>query len=365
MMNAKLSILVVCGTFPPDIGGSELSIHTACKGLIQRGHSLLVIADDRRPTQYYIEGVPVIGVPPDRVKLEMDRLHSVYEFDVVITQLIYSPEALRWGNQNDVATIYFVRNSEMHIDLSKSSPYYPTILVANSQFILSRTIKRWKRKPEVIYPFIDLEKFIPVKKEPVYITMINPLVIKGGKLFYSLAEYFPERKFLAVRGWTGLRNREDFDWNSRQWELIAKAHNDESTHPPEEVDFTGLDNVTTLKGVEDMKSVYGITRILLFPSQWEEAFGRSVVEALGSGIPVIASNIGGVKETGIENGGILIAKNSPLETWIKAIEKLDDLVLYNSMADSALEDASKYSLEEQIEKLEYLCFRANIIRIKK
>jgi len=186
--------------------------------------------------------------------------------------------------------------------------------------------------------------------------MINPLVLKGGELFYSLAENFPKKKFLAVKGWTGLRNRDNFEWDSRQWELIAKAHNDISVHPPEEVDFSDLDNVTVLKGVEDMKSVYGKTRILLFPSQWDEAFGRSVVEALGLGIPVIASGVGGVRETGIEKGGIILYKESPLEKWIEAIEKLDDQYVYASMSTSALEDANKYSLEEQIDKLEILCY---------
>ena len=356
-MENKLNILLVCGTFPPDIGGSELSIHTACKGLIQRGHTLIVIADDRRPKQYISEGITVMGVPPDNVTEEMDRLHSLYDFDVVITQLIYSPEALRWGNKNNIATIYFVRNSEMHIDFSKSSPYYPTVLIANSKYIRLRTEERWNRTPELIYPFIDLKKFIPTKREPIYITMINPLVLKGGKLFHSLAKHFREKKFLAVRGWTGLRNRDNFEWDPRQWVLIGEAHNDNSVHPPDEVEFADLDNVTVVEGVEDMRSIYGKTQLLLFPSQWDEAFGRSVVEALGSGIPVIATDIGGVKETGIDKGGLLLDKDSPLETWIEIIERLDDQVLYKSMSDFALEDAKNYSLEKQIDKLEIICLK--------
>jgi len=351
-----LSILIVSGTYPPDIGGSELSIHTACRELIKRGHQIIVIADDRRPRHYLTEDVPVYGVAPKSVLQIMNKLHKKHKFDVIITQLIYSPEALRWGKEKNIPTIYFIRNNEMKLDLSPSSPYYPTILIANSQFIKLRSREKWKRNIRLIYPFIDLTKFIPNKKNPIYITMINPLIIKGGEILYKLAQRFPNKKFLAVMGWTGLRNRDSFKWERRQWELIAKAHNDHNVHPPEEVDFSNLKNVETLKGVKDMRFVYAKTRILLFPSIWDEAFGRSIVEALASGIPVIANNVGGIEETGIKEGGILLDKESPLKKWVKAIKKLDDPIIYKKISKSAIEDAKKYSLEEQINKIELICY---------
>ena len=40
----------------------------------------------------------------------------------------------------------------------------------------------------------------------------------------------------------------------------------------------------------------GHTRILLVPSLWGEAFGLVVVEAMLRGIPVLASNVGGLVE---------------------------------------------------------------------
>jgi len=353
----KLSILVVSGTFPLDIGGSELSIHTACKGLIKRGHNVLVIADDRRPEYHLIEHVPVYGVSPEEVRNIMEKLEKRYKFDVIITQLIYSPEALKWGKEKSIPTIYFIRNNEMKLDLSPSSPYYPTVLIANSKFILSKSKKRWKRNIELIYPFIDLKKFIPSERNPTYITMINPLVIKGGEIFYELAKYYSNRKFLAVKGWTGLRDRENFKWDARQWDLIAQAHNDKSVHPPEEIDFSELNNITIMKAIEDMRPIYKKTRILLFPSQWDEAFGLSIVEGLASGIPIIATDIGGVRETKIQNGGILVSKDSPLNIWIEAIKRLDDLEEYERMSKYAKEEGEKYDLEEELNKLEKICYK--------
>jgi len=144
-LKKRLSILIVSGTYPPDIGGSELSIHTACRELIKRGHQIIVIADDRRPRYYLTEDVPVYGVAPKLVLKVMSKLHKKHKFDVIITQLIYSPEALRWGKEKNIPTIYFIRNNEMKLDLSPSSPYYPTILIANSEFIKIRSREKWKR----------------------------------------------------------------------------------------------------------------------------------------------------------------------------------------------------------------------------
>jgi glycosyltransferase involved in cell wall biosynthesis len=355
-LRKKLSILVVSGTYPPDIGGSELSIHTACQELVKKGHQVTVIADDRRSKYYLHEDVPIYGVSPDNVDKTINKLHKIYRFDAIITQLIYSPQALRWGKKKKVPTIYFIRNNEMKLDLSPSSLYYPSVILANSLFIQSKSEERWKRKIRLIYPFIDLSKFIPNKKNPEYITMINPLVIKGGEIFYKIAQNFTNKKFLVVKGWTGLRNRKNFKWEPRQWDLIAKAHNDDEVHPPEEVDFSILKNVEVLKGVRDMRLVYAKTRILLFPSIWDEAFGRSIIEALASGIPVIAHNVGGVKETGIKRGGILLEKNCPIENWFEAINKLDDPYTYKKFSEAAIEDSKKYSLKKQIDKLERICF---------
>lgn len=58
---------------------------------------------------------------------------------------------------------------------------------------------------------------------------------------------------------------------------------------------------------QDIQNILAESRILVAPSVIEESFGRVVIEAFASGVPVIASNIGGFAEI-IENGkdGILV-----------------------------------------------------------
>ena len=92
-------------------------------------------------------------------------------------------------------------------------------------------------------------------------------------------------------------------------------------------------NVEILKSEDDARVIYEKTRLLLVPSQWEEAFGRVVIEAMVNGIPVIGSNVGGLKES-IGKGGILLAKDD-IDSWIEEILKFDNLDYYERMSRKA------------------------------
>jgi glycosyltransferase involved in cell wall biosynthesis len=81
------------------------------------------------------------------------------------------------------------------------------------------------------------------------------------------------------------------------------------------------DTVSFLGEREDVPEILAATDLLLAPS-WEEPFGRSVVEAMAMGVPVIATNIGGPAEI-IEDGadGCLLPPRQP-EVWAEKVRVL-------------------------------------------
>jgi spore coat protein SA len=53
--------------------------------------------------------------------------------------------------------------------------------------------------------------------------------------------------------------------------------------------------------------------IFCCPSTWEEPFGMVNVEAMASGLPVVASAVGGIPEIFTQGGGLLVRRNSAVE----------------------------------------------------
>lgn len=71
-----------------------------------------------------------------------------------------------------------------------------------------------------------------------------------------------------------------------------------------------------------INEVYSISECLIIPSQYEEAFGVVALEAMTMGVPVIASNSGGLSEV-LGNSALIVERGTDfVEKLAKAIERL-------------------------------------------
>jgi len=103
-----------------------------------------------------------------------------------------------------------------------------------------------------------------------YVAMVNPCAVKGVKIFVALAKALPELAFAAVPTW--------------------------GTTPADLEQIRAVPNIAVLPKADDINEVLRQTRVLLAPSVWAEARSRVVVEAMLAGVPVLASNLGGLPE---------------------------------------------------------------------
>ena len=135
-------------------------------------------------------------------------------------------------------------------------------------------IKRWSGLDStVIYvfsygsgPFTHFNNF-----DTGYVTMVNPCVYKGISILLPLARSMPDVKFAAIPFWG--TTQEDRDALMR------------------------LPNMTLLNPSPNIDDILKQTKVLLVPSIWGEAFPQVVGDAMLRGIPVLASNAGGLPET--------------------------------------------------------------------
>ncbi|WP_433083544.1 glycosyltransferase family 4 protein [Dactylosporangium sp. CA-052675] len=102
------------------------------------------------------------------------------------------------------------------------------------------------------------------------VTMVNPCGFKGLPILLGLADARPGLRFRAVR-----------TWGSTDGELAELA---------------ARPNVDVVPAAPDIADVLRDSRALLMPSLWDETFGYTAVEAMLHGVPVLASDVGGLRE---------------------------------------------------------------------
>ena len=169
-----------------------------------------------------------------------------------------------------------------------------------------------------------------IKREIIPGTIADFLVLGRSEI----ARLCPEIPFVFVEGWP-------MSVEQRQ-KLMQELH--------------GISNITLVSSQTDMRKIYGKCKFLLVPSIWEEAYGRVATEAQVSGIPVIASNRGGLPEA-VGPGGILIDPDSPIEEWVTATKRLwEDSKYYAelSAASAAYANRPEMSYSYQIAAKEQL-----------
>lgn len=126
-----------------------------------------------------------------------------------------------------------------------------------------------------------------------FVTLVNPSQIKGVCIFEELARARPNVAFAAVPTWAT---------TNADLERLQR-----------------LRNVRLLPPADDIDEVFARTRVLLAPSLWGESFGRIVVEAMLRGIPVLASNIGGLPEAKLGIDYLLPVR--PIERYLERADE--------------------------------------------
>lgn len=93
-------------------------------------------------------------------------------------------------------------------------------------------------------------------------------------------------------------------------------------------------------------------------SHWE-GFGLTAVEMMAGGLPVIASNVNGLKQV-VEDAGLLFETGNAIELKNYINKLLEDKAYYNKISVACKERSIQYSITNMAEK--YMLLYNNILK---
>jgi glycosyltransferase involved in cell wall biosynthesis len=294
---AALRVVARLHAAPPrHNAGAEWMVWSMFRALVERGHDVSVwlsrYSGDREP--YELHGVRVLPLAA-----RLDFASQIKSADVLVSHLENVPSVASLARGYGKPFVAVCHNT-----------YTPTfrniasggcaLAVYNSQWMAREAELYYAEYPRgvrpggslIVRPPVFAEDYVTSRRGS-HITLVNCNEAKGGELFRELAKRMPEQKFLAVKGSYG-----------------------------EQVDYTGLGNVEVVEHVSGdrmRERVYARTRVLLMPSSYE-SWGRAGVEAMASGIPVVAHPTPGLCES-LSEAGIFLDRNDP-QAWVAVLGKL-------------------------------------------
>lgn len=287
------------------------------RDMVRRGHSASVLINfkdvdstrtkSRHAAQqrYDFEGVTVYNFAGNAEKV-------FPKADIVITHLEKGSNAIHgapnWCNRYKKPLARLVHN-DRELFYFKATRDTSDLVIFNSLWLqqaYNATLTAdWPQI--VVRPPVDPAYYATDNTGAKDITLINLTDNKGAKLFYDLVRAMRGHSFLAVKG--------GYD---------------------QQMIDTGV-NLEVMENQSDIRPVYARTRVLLMPSLIE-TYGRVAIEAMCSGIPVIANETAGLREA-CGDAAVFLDRNRPHD-WIAELKRLDDPVYYAERSKAASERAA-------------------------
>ena len=314
-MNQKLKVLYHLHAYPPyHNAGAEWMAHAMLKWLVKNGHECRVVTTS--PEKFYeLDGVKVY-------RDGFDECNENWRWcDVGLTHLVRAGKAWNWASITNKPIVYVVHNTFTNRLVEIKQDFG---LIFNTQWAAEDGKKKgYNHHYEILHPPVYFNDYHTESKKRKYVTLINCWDRKGGKVLVDLAKMLPEYEFLGVKGGYGEQ-------------IIGKAKN-----------LHYIDNTPKIRD-----DVYKQTRILIMPSVYE-SYGRTAIEALCSGIPVIASQTPGLVES-LSDCGLFCpevndAKDLRAEPFAEQIKRLDDVNLYKKYSQAGIERAKMLDARNETE----------------
>lgn len=317
-----LRILAHVHMFPPaHCAGSETFLLAILRGMAKRGHQCRVIASEASHS-YDIDGVIVMKPPTDPVQERIFNAEHYGWCDVAITHLNCTSQAMHGCCDAAKPLVHLVHNDQQ-LRFHRVRAIRAQLMIYNSDWIYETYKKAGDTPLEpsiIVHPIVEPDLYRTTPGDRVL--MVSLTFTKGAEVFYELSRRLRKILFAGVIG----------------------AYGDQIRKQEE------MPNVTIFEHTADIKQIYGLTKVVLMPSNYE-SYGRVAVEAACSGIPSIVHPTPGLKEA--LGDAAIYCDRDKIDDWEKEIKRLyGDPVYYAERSKAALEFANSLQPENELDRVE-------------
>jgi glycosyltransferase involved in cell wall biosynthesis len=310
--NDPMNILFVVHGYTDTMGsGAERMVQTMSEFFVKRGHKVTVGV--KRNAVDLMNGVKLEKV---NTKAFND---AAKRFDVVVSHLDLTGYAQDLARDNRKPFFWICHNT-IDYPLIRKRPKHAYVIY-NSEW--AKAAMEYPCEHFVLPPPSDYRQWddgLDHYDQP-YITLVNHNLNKGGAIFIKIAKAMPERQFLAVAG-------------SYDVQIYDK----------------NVPNITYIEQQKDMSEVYGKSRVVLMPSEYE-SWGLVACEAGSAGIPVIACRTSGLWENMLESG-VYVDDRKNIDQWVEKIKMLDDKKVYSEVSKKIRERMREQDPYKRLHELE-------------
>ena len=367
----KVKIAILVALFPPrHLAGIEMVTYNIAMRLSKKNHEVHVIAtlDEGLPKESIEKDFYVHRIKTSKIPILRTALYYIKSFfavkkinpDIVHIQTIYlSLSGLLIKKFLHKPYVVYGHGSDVYLPWRfKNIISKPILKNADAVIALTEDMKRevqkiYDREVFVIPNGIDLERFENLSKEDLR----SELEIKEGKIILFVGTLRPVKgvRYLIE----AMKIVTDKNKNKR---LFIVGDGEERGYLESLVRNLNIERYVTFVGKvpnEEVPEYMGASDVFVLPSL-SEGFPVTVIEAMASGLPIVATDVRGLSEI-IKNGenGFLVKPKNSIEIAEKVLLLLEDDELRRRISRNNKEEVKRYSWENIVENLKevYLgCF---------
>lgn len=344
-----MNILII-SRYPPFPGGRENFVLELANQLAVNNSVCVVTPDvdtnkDINPSIIkYPESVQELNNIIDNFKPDIINSHTFYLSDNTLNIAKETDIPFGLTLHGDQFAIGDKQRQDIVSRVSRESDFVINVSENGKQSLIKNVSEIDKDKIFVINNGVNLEKFNNQKIESnnlrnelsidsnnfVVLTPTRIAPYKGIDFLLNTInlgkDFFEKSNFLF------LISIPDYEFSEDE-----KIQFDDINKKMQSLNLNGLIKLT-FKKYEDMYKLYGIADVFLLPSE-KEQFPMSILEAMASGIPVIATNVGGIPELLSDGKDSLLVNFGDSESLFKSVKSLYE------KQDLIIKDAARYKVE--------------------